>query len=51
MTRDVIKVNVSTDREEVAKIVERYDLLAVPVVDEEDRHHWYYNSLMMLLMS
>ena len=37
MTRDVIKVNVSTDREEVAKIVERYDLLAVPVVDEEDR--------------
>lgn len=37
MTREVIKVNVNTDREEVAKIVERYDLLAVPVVDEEDR--------------
>jgi magnesium transporter len=37
MTREVIKVNVNTDREEVAKIVERYDILAVPVVDNEDR--------------
>ncbi|MDY6820536.1 MAG: magnesium transporter [Deferribacterota bacterium] len=37
MTRDVIKVDVYTDREEVAKIVERYDLLAVPVVDTNNR--------------
>lgn len=36
MTKEVIKVNVNTDREEVAKIVERYDILAVPVVDNED---------------
>jgi magnesium transporter len=37
MTKEVIKVNVTTDREEVAKIVERYDILAVPVVDNEDK--------------
>jgi magnesium transporter len=37
MAKDVIRVNVNTDREEVAKIVERYDFLAVPVVDEEDK--------------
>ncbi|MGA1861620.1 magnesium transporter [Deferribacter thermophilus] len=34
MTTDVISVTVDMDREDVAKIVEKYDLLAVPVVDE-----------------
>lgn len=37
MMKDVIKVNVNIDREEVAKIVERYDILAVPVVDDENK--------------
>jgi magnesium transporter len=35
MTTDVVSVSPETDQEEVAKVVERYDLLAVPVVDEE----------------
>jgi magnesium transporter len=34
MTTDVISVPLSMDQEEVAKIVQRYDFLAVPVVDE-----------------
>lgn len=34
MTPDVITVNPEADQEEVAKIVSRYGLLAVPVVDE-----------------
>jgi len=34
MMRDVIKVGVTTDQEEVARLVSRYDLLAIPVVDE-----------------
>jgi magnesium transporter len=33
----VIKVNTETPQEEVAQILKRYDLLAVPVVDREDR--------------
>lgn len=33
MTRDVISVHTDTDQEEVARIIQRYDLLAVPVVD------------------
>lgn len=37
MTTEVIAVNPLTDQEEVARIVSRYGLLAVPVVDE-DRH-------------
>jgi magnesium transporter len=37
MATDVIAVNVATDQEEVARIVGRYDLLAVPVVDEGRR--------------
>lgn len=37
MTTDVIKVTVNMDKEEVAKIVERYDLLAVPVVDDQNK--------------
>jgi magnesium transporter len=37
MNRDVISVRADTDQEEVAQILSRYDLLAVPVVDERDR--------------
>jgi magnesium transporter len=37
MSTDVIKVTTSTDQEEVARIVATYNLLAVPVVDEEDK--------------
>lgn len=35
MIRDVIKVDVSTDQEEVARMVSRYNLLAIPVVDHD----------------
>jgi magnesium transporter len=34
MTADVFSVRTHTDQEEVAKLVARYDLLAVPVVDD-----------------
>jgi magnesium transporter len=34
MSRDVIAVRTETDQEEVARIAGRYDLLAVPVVDD-----------------
>ncbi len=34
MSKDVFSVRTDTDQEEVAKIVARYDILAVPVVDE-----------------
>lgn len=37
MLRNVISVPVEMDQEEVARVVSRYDLLAVPVVDEEER--------------
>ncbi len=37
MRRDVISVHVDTDQEEVAQIFARYDLLALPVVDQEER--------------
>ena len=37
MSKDVISVRTDMDQEEVARIVERYDLLAVPVVDEENK--------------
>lgn len=37
MDEDVIKVRAHADQEEVAQIIAKYDLLAVPVVDEEDR--------------
>ncbi len=37
MNPDVIFVTVDTDQEEVARIVQKYDLLAVPVVDENKR--------------
>jgi magnesium transporter len=37
MTTDVVSVRTDMDQEEVAKIVARYDILAVPVVDEANR--------------
>lgn len=37
MERDLVTVNVADDQEEVAAKVARYDLLAIPVVDDE--HH------------
>ena len=37
MTAEVISVQVSDDREVVAQQVARYDLLAIPVVDENNR--------------
>ncbi len=37
MTPDVISVRVETDQEEVARQVASYNLLAVPVVDEENK--------------
>ena len=37
MISDVIKVTTDTDQEEVARIVATYNLLAVPVVDEENK--------------
>jgi magnesium transporter len=37
MSRDIIKARSDMDQEEVARLVSRYDLVALPVVDEEDR--------------
>jgi len=37
MTTDVFSVQTSMDQEEVAKIVARYDILAVPVVDDTNQ--------------
>ncbi len=37
MTRSVITANVNTDQEELARLVARYDLLAIPVVDVKSR--------------
>lgn len=37
MKREVISVHTDTDQEEVARITQRYDLVALPVVDKEDR--------------
>lgn len=37
MRREVISVRVDMDQEEVAQIFARYDLLALPVVDHDDR--------------
>jgi len=36
MDRDVLTVRVEADQEEVARLLARYNLLALPVVDEED---------------
>jgi magnesium transporter len=37
MTTDLITVRVDTDQEEVARLVASYNLLAIPVVDEESK--------------
>lgn len=37
MARDIVFVHTGTDQEEVARIIQRYDFLAVPVVDSEQR--------------
>ena len=37
MSADIFSVRTDTDQEEVAKMVARYDILAVPVVDETNR--------------
>ena len=37
MRRNVISVNAKLDQEEVARVVSKYDLLAVPVVDDQER--------------
>ncbi|AFZ30805.1 magnesium transporter [Gloeocapsa sp. PCC 7428] len=37
MTREVVFVYTDTDQEEVARLIQRYDFLAVPVVDREQR--------------
>ncbi|MDF0554265.1 magnesium transporter [Kamptonema sp. UHCC 0994] len=37
MTRDTVCVQTDTDQEEVARLIQRYDFLAVPVVDSEQR--------------
>jgi magnesium transporter len=37
MTREEVSVGTDTDQEEVARVIQRYDFLAVPVVDRELR--------------
>ena len=37
MRSNVVSVNADLDQEEVARVVSKYDLLAVPVVDEQER--------------
>ena len=37
MTRNVISVRALADQEEVAQLLQRYDLVALPVVDDEER--------------
>ncbi|MEM7066974.1 MAG: magnesium transporter [Cyanobacteria bacterium P01_B01_bin.77] len=37
MTREVVSVQTGLDQEEVARLIQRYDFLAVPVVDTEER--------------
>jgi magnesium transporter len=37
MTREVVQVSTDAEQEEVARIIQRYDFLAVPVVDREER--------------
>jgi len=39
MTDRIISVNLTDDQETVAQIVSKYDLLAIPVVDDENRLH------------
>ena len=37
MTEEVLSVSTDTDQEKVARTIQRYDFLAVPVVDLEQR--------------
>lgn len=37
MDKEIISVDVDTDREEVAKIFQKYDLVTLPVVDKDNR--------------
>ena len=37
MQKDMISVDTSVDQEEVARLVARYNILAIPVVDEENK--------------
>lgn len=37
MTREVVSIATNTNQEEVARVIQRYDFLAVPVVDREQR--------------
>ena len=37
MNTNVVKVNVQTDQEIVAQLVEKYNILAIPVVDDENK--------------
>lgn len=37
MTREVVSVQTDTDQEEAARLIQRYDFLALPVVDSEQR--------------
>jgi len=37
MSTDVISVSVDTDQEEVADLVDKYDFMAIPVVDNDNR--------------
>jgi magnesium transporter len=37
MTRDVVRVSEGTDQEEVGRLLARHDLVALPVVDAEER--------------
>lgn len=37
MVRDIVYVKTDTDQEEVAKLIKRYDFVAIPVVDREKR--------------
>ncbi|MDJ0618672.1 MAG: magnesium transporter [Calothrix sp. MO_192.B10] len=37
MTREVVSIHTDTDREDVARSIQRYDFLALPVVDREQR--------------
>ncbi len=36
MTQDVIYTDTNTDQEEVARLIQRYDLLALPIVDKDE---------------
>ncbi len=36
MTRDVVYAYTDTDQEEVARLIQRYDLLALPIVDKDE---------------